>query len=118
MDSDTSSLSGAESVDSEPPRSCWNSIQAINTPDATDAADATNAIDATDAADVSIISEPESEPLPPTCLRKRETDATESERYQLCAYSKTHSKATQQELSRWFYMKFKKHINQSTVSRR
>ena len=50
-------------------------------------------------------------------IRKREVDATESERFQLCAYSQTHPKATQHELFNWFSTKFKKQINQSTVSR-
>ena len=49
-------------------------------------------------------------------FRKREVNATESERYQLYAYSQAHSKATQHELSNWFSTKFKKQINQSTVS--
>ena len=52
-----------------------------------------------------------------TRTRNREVDATESERLQLLAYSKAHSKATQHELSQWFSNKFKKQINQSTVSR-
>ena len=50
-------------------------------------------------------------------IRKRDVDATDSERLQLYAYSQKHSKATQKELSQWFYTKFKKQINQSTVSR-
>lgn len=50
-------------------------------------------------------------------VRKREVDATESERFQLYAYSQIHPQATQLELSRWFHATFKKEINQSTVSR-
>ena len=51
-------------------------------------------------------------------IRKRDIDATDFERLQLYGYSQKHSKATQKELSQWFYNKFKKQINQSTVSRR
>ena len=49
---------------------------------------------------------------------KREVDATEFERLQLHAHSQTHPKATQSELSHWFYTtfyKFNKQINQSTA---
>ncbi|RPB29934.1 hypothetical protein L211DRAFT_52695 [Terfezia boudieri ATCC MYA-4762] len=50
-------------------------------------------------------------------LRRREVDPTDSERFQLFSYSQGHSKATQRELAQWFNVKFKKEINQSTVSR-
>ena len=40
--------------------------------------------------------------------RKRDVDPTDSERLQLYWYSQKHSKATQKELSLWFYTKFKK----------
>lgn len=50
-------------------------------------------------------------------IRKREVDPTDFERLQLFWYSQKHSKATQKELSLWFQTKFKKQINQSTVSR-
>ena len=52
-----------------------------------------------------------------SCIRKREVDATEFERLQLCLHAQAHPKATQHELSTWFSTKFKKQINQSTVSR-
>ena len=48
-------------------------------------------------------------------MRKREVDAREFERLQLHAHSQTHPKATQLELSHWFYTKFNKQINQSTA---
>ena len=50
-----------------------------------------------------------------TRIRKREVDATEFERLQLCLHAQAHPKATEHELSNWFSTKFKKQINQSTV---
>ncbi|KAF8426726.1 hypothetical protein EV426DRAFT_641112 [Tirmania nivea] len=55
--------------------------------------------------------------LDPKSHRCREVDATDSERFQLFSHAEGHSKATQQELAQWFNVKFKKQINQSTVSR-
>ena len=56
-------------------------------------------------------------PQPSKTVRKREIDATEFERFQLCTHSQSHPKETQRQLSQWFYTTFKKEINQSTVSR-
>ena len=50
-------------------------------------------------------------------IRKQVVDPTDFKRLQLFWYSQKHSKATQKDLSLWFHTKFKKHINQSTVSR-
>ena len=51
--------------------------------------------------------------MPHDPFRKRDVDPTDSESLQLCWYSQKHSKATQKELSLWFYTKFKKQINYS-----
>ena len=65
--------------------------------------------------DPSIISEDVQQPGESKYMRKREVDATGFERLQLHAPSQTHPKATQLELSHWFYTKFNKQINQSTA---
>ncbi|KAF8415563.1 hypothetical protein EV426DRAFT_629643 [Tirmania nivea] len=62
----------------------------------------------------SLLEEPR---VDPKSLRRREVDPTDSERFQLFSYAQGHPKATQRELAQWFNVKFKKEINQSTVSR-
>jgi len=47
----------------------------------------------------------------------REVDATK-ERFQLYHQAEANPNATQQQLAQWFNDKFKKQINQSTVSRK
>ena len=63
--------------------------------------------------DPSIISEEPNvqQPSESKYMRKRDVDAAEFERLQPHAHSQTHSKATQLELSHWFYTKFNKQIN-------
>ena len=54
------------------------------------------------------VSMPSDDEQPHDSIRKRDVDPTDSERLQLYWYSQNHSKATQKELSLWFYTKFKK----------
>ena len=59
------------------------------------------------------VSMPSDDEQPHDSIRKRDVDPTDSERLQLYWYSQKHSKATQKELSLWFYTKFKKQSNYS-----
>ena len=55
---------------------------------------------------------PSDDEQPHDSIRKRDVDPIDSERLQLYWYSQKHSKATQKELSLWFYTK-QKQINYS-----